>query len=153
FLPFLILLPNGPFNITDWNPSGGTNPIFGTLGILALIVGVPFFVVSTSAPLLQKWFAHTGHPAAKDPYFLYGASNLGSMLALLAYPVLIEPFFALRTQAWIWTVGYVVLAALVALCAAVVWLIPTKTHLVAAGAGGGTHVDEPPAPASGDGSP
>ena len=64
--------------------------------LLAIVVGLPFFVVSTSAPLLQKWFASTGHPAAKDPYFLYGASNLGSMLALLAYPFLVEPYFRLN---------------------------------------------------------
>ena len=68
----------------------GGNPIIATLGILALVIGLPFLVVSTTAPLLQKWFAYTGHPAAKDPYFLYGASNLGSLLALvLSYPIAI----------------------------------------------------------------
>ena len=61
-------------------------------------VGLPFFIVSTSAPLLQRWFASTGHPAAPDPYFLYGASNLGSLLALLAYPLLIEPLVRLTRQ-------------------------------------------------------
>ena len=63
------------------------------LWLLLVVVGLPFFVVATSAPLLQKWFANTGHPAAKDPYFLYGASNLGSMLALLLYPLVVEPDF------------------------------------------------------------
>ena len=60
-----------------------------------------------TAPLLQQWFTHTGHPAARDPYFLYAASNLGSMLALLAYPLLIEPRVHLRgvgwlSQTWLW---------------------------------------------------
>src|SRR6185503_11633442 len=92
-----------------------------TLAELALLVGVPFFVVSTSAPLLQRWFVITEHPAAKDPYFLYGASNLGSLLSLLFYPFLFEPWFALQTQAWIWLVGYVILMALVAACMVMVW--------------------------------
>ena len=61
--------------------------MLGVLVLLSVTVGLPFFVVSATAPLLQKWFAHTGHPAARDPYFLYAASNLGSMLALLGYPV------------------------------------------------------------------
>ena len=75
FLPFLFLLPNGPFNVTGWVPPAGSNPIWATLLLLAVVVGVPFFVVSTSAPLLQKWFANTGHPSANDPYFLYGSAN------------------------------------------------------------------------------
>ena len=94
-LPFLYFIPPiGPLNLRDdwwnqWIPLGG-NPIPITMGILALVVGVPFFVVATSAPLLQKWFAHTGDKAAKDPYFLYAASNAGSLLALLAYPLVVE---------------------------------------------------------------
>ena len=56
------------------------------LTLLSVSVGLPFFVVSATAPLLQQWFSRTGHPAARDPYFLYAASNLGSMLALLGYP-------------------------------------------------------------------
>ena len=99
--------------------SGEGNPIPGLLLALVLSVGLPFFVVSTSAPLLQKWFADTGHPAAKDPYFLYGASNLGSMLALLGYPLVIE--FSLQwglpKQRLLWQIGYGVLAALTAACA------------------------------------
>ncbi len=121
FLPFLILLPNGPFNITDWIPTLGANPLFSTLVLLAAVVGVPFFVVSTSAPLLQKWFAATGHPAAKDPYFLYGASNLGSMLALLLYPFVIELWMDLRPQAWLWTYSYVLLVGSFLACVLLVW--------------------------------
>jgi spermidine synthase len=73
---------------------------------------------------LQKWFAATAHPAAKDPYFLYGASNLGSMLAPLAYPAVVEPNLRLAQQSFDWTVGYGVLVALTAACAAFLWLSP-----------------------------
>jgi hypothetical protein len=117
FVPFLILLPNGPFPVASFMPVTGGNPMLQTLILLATIVGIPFFVVSTTAPLLQKWFGHTGHPAAKDPYFLYGASNLGSMLALLLYPVLFEPIFGLEQQSWFYTIGYVVLVGIVICCA------------------------------------
>lgn len=84
------------------------------IGLLAAGVGLPFFAVSASAPLLQAWFARTGHPHAADPYFLYGASNLGSLSALLAYPVLIEPFLGLSMQARVWTAGFLLLVALIA---------------------------------------
>src|SRR6202011_1578378 len=107
--------------ITNWIPTLGANPLVSTLVLLFAVVGIPFFVVSTRAPLLQKWFGSTGHPAAKDPYFLYGASNLGSMLALILYPVAIEPWLDLNPQKWLWTVSYVVLVILVLACAAMVW--------------------------------
>src|SRR6201995_1396795 len=111
-----------PFwSIKTWPLPLGTNPIVQPLIMLFAVLGIPFFVVSTSAPLLQKWFGSTGHPAAKDPYFLYGASNLGSMLALVLYPVLIEPFMDLSPQKWMWTAGYGVLVVLVLACAAMIW--------------------------------
>jgi spermidine synthase len=102
----------------------GENPILGLLLLLTMTVGLPMFVVSASAPLLQKWFADTSHPSAKDPYFLYGASNLGSMLALLAYPTVVEPYLRLGQQSFDWTVGYGVLAALTAICAVFLWQSP-----------------------------
>ena len=91
------------------------------IGLLAVSVGLPFFAVSATAPLLQQWFARTDHPAAGDPYFLYGASNVGSLLALLAYPVLVEPNVGAGAQARLWTFGYLVLAALIATCATLLW--------------------------------
>ena len=91
------------------------------IGLLAASVGLPFFAVSATAPLLQQWFAHTDHPAAGDPYFLYGASNIGSMLALLAYPVLIEPNIGVHGQSLAWTAGYALLGALIATCATLLW--------------------------------
>jgi hypothetical protein len=107
-------------------PAGEGNPVPYVLAILVVSVGLPFFAVSTSAPLLQKWFAATGHPAAGDPYFLYGASNLGSMLALALYPLLVEPNLRLADQTWLWTVGYGVLVALTAWCALLLWRSPEK---------------------------
>jgi hypothetical protein len=129
-LPFLVLLPwktwglplpEGPFNLTDWAPDLGVNPIPSALYILLVIVGLPFFVVSTTAPLLQKWFSATGHPAASDPYFLYGASNLGSMLGLLFYPTIIEPNLVLRNQALLFTAGFALLVVTVYMCIGLVW--------------------------------
>ena len=102
-----------PFALGDRTPPTEENPAFWLLWVLLGMVGLPFFVVATSAPLLQKWFATTGHPAAKDPYFLYGASNLGSMLGLLLYPLWIEWMWDVPAQAIVWTVGYASLIVLV----------------------------------------
>ncbi len=100
-------------------PPGGGNPIPWLLGLLVSAVGLPFFVVSTGGSLLQRWFARTGHGGARDPYFLYAASNLGSLLGLLAYPLIIEPGLTVAEQSYAWTIGYVVLAGLTLACA---WL-------------------------------
>ena len=88
------------------------------LGLVVFVaVGVPFFVLSTTSPLLQRWFASTGHPAAKDPYFLYAASNAGSLLGLLAYPLAIEPRLTLQEQQWVFAGGVFGYVALVVACA------------------------------------
>lgn len=105
---------------------GESNPIPGLLLVLLLSVGLPFFVVSTSAPLLQMWFAGTGHPASRDPYFLYGASNLGSMLALFGYPLVVEPNLTLAEQRLLWQIGYGLLALLTAGCA--ICLLSSRQH-------------------------
>ena len=102
-------------------PPSSTNTVFWLLGNLLLIAGLPFFMVSTTSALLQKWFSHTAHPAANDPYFLYSASNLGSLLALLAYPAVIEPFLRLQTQSRLWSAGYALLVSLIAACAMLIW--------------------------------
>jgi hypothetical protein len=117
-LPFLTLRLTVDRGLLDY---GEGSPIPGLLLVLLLSVGLPFFVVSTSAPLLQKWFAGTGHPAAADPYFLYGASNLGSMLALFGYPLLVEPRLTLADQRLFWRIGYGVLIVLTAGCAVILW--------------------------------
>ena len=105
---------------SGWRPTGSEMPVWWLAGLLAVSLGAPFFMLSTGAPLLQRWFSETGHPSAANPYFLYAASNLGSMVALLTYPVLIEPTLRLDQQSHLWTAGYVVLAALIATCAFVV---------------------------------
>jgi spermidine synthase len=104
-----------------WTPPPTSNPVLWLLLLLSVSVGLPFFVISTTAPLLQKWFAHTGHAHAHDPYFLYGASNLGSLLALMCYPVLVEPYLRLGHQAWVWAGGYLLLIGLISLCALMLW--------------------------------
>ncbi len=92
---------------------------FWLIGLFALSVGLPFFALSVNGPLLQAWFARTGHAQSNDPYFLYGASNLGSFAALLAYPLLIEPLFGLSAQSRIWTAGFLALAVTLGACAAI----------------------------------
>jgi hypothetical protein len=84
------------------------------IGLFGMSIGLPFFAVAANAPMLQAWFSRTRHPQANDPYFLYGASNLGSFVALLAYPVLIEPFLTLRAQSLAWSCGFVLLMAMIA---------------------------------------
>ncbi|MEY9805364.1 hypothetical protein ABIF30_004971 [Bradyrhizobium elkanii] len=86
------------------------------LGLFAVSIGLPFFALAANNPLLQAWFVRTGHPNGPDPYFLYASSNIGSFLALLSYPVLLEPMFTLRTQNLIWTGGYGLLIVLIAGC-------------------------------------
>lgn len=110
-LPALVLpiaLPPG------WDASDGRSPIPALLGLLAVSVGLPFLVVSTTAPLLQRWFAEAERGA--DPYFLYAASNLGSLLALVGYPLAIEPTLSLRQQGVLWSAGFGVLVAAIAAC-------------------------------------
>ena len=89
------------------------DPSLWLLACLAATVGLPFFIISSNSPLLQKWFSRTASDSAHDPYFLYAASNAGSLLSLLAYPVLFEPFFTLRIQSLIWTVAYVAMVLLI----------------------------------------
>jgi len=110
-----------PISISDgWTPPVTSNPIPWLFLLLLVSIGLPFFAISTSAPLLQKWFATTSHPSAKDPYFLYSASNLGSMVVLLGYPFLIERYLSLAGQARLWTGGYVLLTVLISVCAMIV---------------------------------
>ncbi len=108
FLPFA--LPKGIA------PPATENPIPWVLATMATTIGVPFFMVTTGAPILQKWFHQTRHAHAEDPYFLYTASNAGSLLALIAYPFMIEPRLALAEQSRAWTYGYVVLVVLLLAC-------------------------------------
>lgn len=98
-------------------PSLG-QPALWLLGVLAVSIGAPFAALSATAPLLQAWYARL-RGGDRDPYVLYAASNLGSLLALVAYPVLVEPLLRLKTQALSWSLGYG-LFALVILALAVI---------------------------------
>jgi hypothetical protein len=98
-----------------------SNPFIWLLHALAVIVALPFFTVSASGPLLQSWFSRTRHRSAGDPYFLYAASNLGSLIGLIGYPVLIEPNFTLRAQANLWTFLYGLLGVLFVASALALW--------------------------------
>jgi hypothetical protein len=99
-----------------WTPPTATTPVPWLIGLLAVAIGLPFIAVSATAPLLQRWFSQSGHAAAADPYFLYAASNLGSLLALVTYPTLVESHLRLSQQSWAWTIGYGLLGLLVAAC-------------------------------------
>jgi hypothetical protein len=101
--------------------TGIDNNPWQVLLVLAMMVGAPFLALSAGAPLIQRWFAATPDPAAKDPYFLYSASNLGSMIALLAYPFLLEPRLTLADQAQVWSYLFFALIGAMALCAVFVW--------------------------------
>jgi hypothetical protein len=125
-LPLLVLpiaVPEGLGRRPDY-----VHPALWLLALLLVGVGLPFFVVSTTAPLLQRWFAATGHPAAGDPYFLYAASNFGSMVGLLSYPFLLEQYLPLEGQTFLWMYVYWVLAGLVAACAVGVWAAPPRAQ-------------------------
>jgi hypothetical protein len=94
------------------------HPNVWLLWVLTLSLGAPFVLLSSTGPLLQVWFSKTAHPDADQPYFLYAASNAGSLLALVSYPFLIEPLIALKDQSRLWSLAFFTLIALVALCAA-----------------------------------
>ncbi len=98
---------------------------FWLLALFAVSIGLPFFALAANNPMLQAWFVRSGHPAGPDPYFLYASSNIGSFLALLSYPVLLEPMFTLRTQNLIWTGGYGLLILLIASCGALLLRSPS----------------------------
>src|SRR6478609_8908907 len=99
-----------------WGEPPTSGYAFWLLGLFAVSIGLPFFALAANNPLLQAWFVRTSHPNGPDPYFLYASSNIGSFLVLLAYPVLLEPLFTLRTQNLIWTGGYGLLIVLIAAC-------------------------------------
>jgi hypothetical protein len=108
----LLALPMGlP---AGWREPPPGEPYLWQLGLFTVAIGLPFVAVSANAPLLQAWFARTGHPQGRDPYFLYAASNLGSLIALLGYPFVLEPAFGLKALAGLWTAGFVVLVAALA---------------------------------------
>lgn len=114
FLALPIAIPAG------WSEPPTRDPYFWQLGLFAVAIGLPFVAVSANAPLIQAWFARTGHKDSADPYFLYAASNFGSLLALLGYPLIFEPAFGLKALATLWAGGFAVLVLVLGLCFLVV---------------------------------
>ena len=114
----LVALTTLPIGVAvGWTPPTDSTPVLWLIALFLVSIGMPFFALSATAPLLQKWFSHTTHEDATNPYFLYAASNVGSIVALLAYPVLIEPVFGTARQSWLWSATYVALFVLMAVCA------------------------------------
>jgi hypothetical protein len=99
----------------SWKPQGGEDPTWRVLALLAVAVGLPYFVLSATSPLIQAWFSVTY--AGRSPYRLYALSNVGSLLALASYPFVVEPLLRLQVQGWVWSGGFLVFAALCGLCA------------------------------------
>ena len=110
----LALLPIMPD--ASWKPGGAEDPAWRILALLTVTIGLPYFLLSTTTPLIQAWFART-YPR-RSPYRLFALSNLASLLALLGYPLAIEPWFTTTVQAQTWSVIY---AAFVILCGATAW--------------------------------
>ena len=106
-----------PLRLGSGTPAGDGSPVVWLLSTLAVRLGLAFFALATMAPVVQRWFATLPVPSASNPYFLYAASNTGSMLGLLAYPFLLEPWWGTGTQAIAWAVGYGLLLMLTAACA------------------------------------
>ena len=123
---------------SGWKPTGAENPSWLILGLLAVTIGAPYFLLSTTSPLVQAWFARA-RPAA-SPYRLFALSNLASMLALAGYPFLLEPWSPTRTQAIGWSLGY---ALFVGLCAAAGWASVARRHVMV------VHSQDSPGPAEG----
>ncbi len=99
-----------------WKPQGGEDPLLRIIGLLTATVGLPYFLLASTSPLLQSWYSRANGGAM--PYRFFALSNAGSMLGLLTYPVLVEPYLTSGVQAWMWSISYVVF---VLVCAVVAW--------------------------------
>ena len=120
----LLVLPLAVLPIAipaGWSPPTDANPIPWMLRLMTVAIGLPFCVVATTSPLMQAWFSRMDHPTSANPYALYVASNAGSMLALVSYPLLIEPALPLGAQSRWWAIGYGVFIVLSAGCAFTLW--------------------------------
>lgn len=141
----LLLLPIIPPQ--HWEPAGQQSPTWRILGLLAVTIGGPFVLLSSTSPLLQSWFART-HPG-RSPYRFYALSNAGSLLALVSYPFVVEPALTLPEQAWTWSVAFGFFVALCGVCVCRIcrWAgapygtAPSESAVAAAAGGGG---NDPP---------
>jgi hypothetical protein len=100
-----------------WTPPASGHVVGWLIALLTIGVGAPFFLLAATAPMLQRWIGDSDHPAAKNPYLLYAASNAGSLLGLVAFPIILEPNLRLSDQSRLWSWGYVTAIVLIAGCA------------------------------------
>ena len=135
-----------PFRLVPANAAAIMHPV--PFVFLALITGagLPFLVISATAPLLQNWFARIGHEHSHDPYFLYSASNAGSLIGLAIYPLLFEPLFGVGLQSRIWAAAYLALVVGLAVCGFVAWRSGALSGRDSAVDGGTVTLGEPPSP-------
>lgn len=124
-----------PIGVPHGTPPETGTPVPWLLGLLATTVGLPFFALAANGPMVQRWLASTRHRAARDPYFLFAASNGGGLLGLLAYPFLVEPLLGLGDQGRGWSAAYALAGALVLACVVAMWLRP-RGHTEPAATGG-----------------
>ncbi len=116
----LIWLPLGI--ASGWGQPPATGEAIWLLGLFAASIGIPYLALSANGPLLQSWFARATHGTGANPYALYAVSNGGSFLALLSYPLAIEPLMTIVGQSRLWSVGYLLLMLLILTCGALVWV-------------------------------
>jgi hypothetical protein len=115
-----------PIGVPDARAPASEHPIVWLVVLLATTAGLPFFALAALGPMLQRWLAGTRHRAARDPYFLFAASNGGSLLGLLAYPLVLESQLSLGGQGTAWSIGYALAASLVVASAVALWLQPPE---------------------------
>jgi SAM-dependent methyltransferase len=121
-LAALALLPIAPGE--SWKPTGLEEPISRILLLLLATVGLPYFLLASTSPLLQAWFVRAR--PGQDPYRLFAISNLASLLALVGYPFVVEPFLTAREQVALWSWLFVGFAVL---CAALAWRTPRSATI------------------------
>jgi hypothetical protein len=131
------LLPITPG--VQWKPAGEGNPSIEILVLLAACVGAQYFLLSTTSPLLQSWYSRTGHGVL--PYRLFALSNFGSLLALITYPVVVEPLLSSRMQGTVWSAAYVVF---VVLCVWTAHISTRDREIERAAAAGEEEIPAPP---------
>lgn len=119
FTLFAVALLWLPIGLANFHPPASGSPIFWVPWLLVASIGPLFFVVAAQAPLMQRWYGFAGNKG--EPYALYAASNIGSFAGLIAYPLLVEPFYTLHQQTWIWSAIYLILMVAVLACAVQVW--------------------------------
>jgi hypothetical protein len=119
FSPLLVL----PFDIPNWwIPPSIENPIPSLLLLLLVVVGLPFFVLSSTNSLTQRWFSLSGSSLSEKPYFLYSSSNIGSMAALLSYPFIVEPSLTVKSQSQLWFWVYILFCMLISVCSTIAFM-------------------------------